>query len=340
MIWLWKPLLNDLKLSTMGQAVGRVVAVAAALLASIYALQFGDSVPAPAPAAAPEALVSSLLVGQAQSGDREYFVARHQVIPLGSTTLRLPILMYHYIRTPPSTRVDLLGYRLSVAPDVFQTQMDWLAVNGYHPVNFNQVRAYFAGAEPLPSKPVVITLDDGYRDLYTTAYPILKAHGFTAVAYIVSGFVDQSAYVSRAQVVEMDRGGIQMASHTVHHYNLARMSYGGTMNELLQSKQWLEKLLGHAVVDFAYPSGQFTQQTMLAVEQAGYDTAVTEQVSITHSMDDRYRWTRVRVGGGESLQDFVLGLGTSMTAVTVSNIDIETPAAPSVSRERRLRSDV
>ncbi len=324
----------------MGQAIGRVVAVAAALLASTYALQFGDSAPAQAPAAAPQVLVSPMLVAQAQAGDREYFIARHEVIPLGASTLRLPILMYHYIRTPPSTRVDLLGYKLSVAPEVFQAQMDWLYVHGYHPVNFNQVRAYFAGVEPLPAKPVIITLDDGYRDLYTAAYPILKAHGFTAVAYIVSSFVDQRPYVTRAQVLEMDRGGIEIASHTVHHADLARMSYGGAMNELVQSKQWLEHLVGHPVVDFAYPSGKFTPQTMVAVERAGYSTAVTEQVSITHSMDDRYRWTRVRVGGGESLQDFVLGLGTCMSAVTVTNVDVETPAAPSVSRERRLRSDV
>ena len=321
----------------MGKAFGRVVAVAAALVASAYALQLGDSVPAQAPAAVPEALVSSTLVVQAPAADREYFVARHQVIPLGASTLRLPILMYHYIRTPPSTRLDLLGYRLSVAPEVFREQMDWLAVHGYHPVNFNQVRAYFAGVEPLPSKPVVITLDDGYDDLYTAAYPILKAYGFTAVAYIVSSFVDQRPYVTRAQVVEMDRGGIQIASHTVHHPNLAGMSYGSAMNELVQSKQWLEKLVGHPVLDFAYPSGKFSPQTMLAVQAAGYNTAVTEQVSITHSLDDRYRWTRVRVGGGESLQDFVVGLGTSMPAVTVTNVDVETPAAPSVSRERRLR---
>jgi peptidoglycan/xylan/chitin deacetylase (PgdA/CDA1 family) len=324
----------------MGQAIGRVVAVAAAWVASAYALQLGDSVPAQAPAAPPEALVSATLVAQAPAQDREYFVARHQVIPLGATTLRLPILMYHYVRTPPSTRLDLLGYRLSVAPEVFREQMDWLAAHGYHPVNFNQVRAYFAGVEPLPAKPVVITLDDGYDDLYTAAYPILKAHGFTAVAYIVSSFVDQRPYVTRAQVLEMDRGGIQIASHTVHHANLAGMSYGGAMNELVQSKQYLEKLVGHPILDFAYPSGKFSPLAMQAVQQAGYDTAVTEQVSITHSMDDRYRWTRVRVGGGESLSDFVVGLGTSMTAVTVTNVDVETPAAPSVSRERRLRSDV
>jgi len=182
----------------------------------------------------------------------------------------------------------------------------------------------------LPSKPVVITIDDGYRDLYTTAYPILRAHGFTAVAYIVSSFVDQSAYVTRAQLLEMDRAGIEIASHTVHHPNLVGMSFGSALNELVSSKRWLEELVGHPVVDFAYPSGKFNAQTMAAVEQAGYSTAVTEQFSQTHSMDDRFRWTRVRVGGGESLQDFIKSLGPCMPAVTITTVDVEQPPATPV----------
>ncbi|HEX2647325.1 MAG TPA: polysaccharide deacetylase family protein [Candidatus Dormibacteraeota bacterium] len=324
----------------MGKALGHLAAISAVLLAVALALQQDDSARLVVASTQAGAVASPMLVGQAQAGDREYFVNKRQFVPLGSSTIRLPILMYHYIRTPPSMRVDLLGYKLSVAPDVFQSQMDWLYVNGYHPVTFNQVRAYFAGAQPLPSKPVVITLDDGYSDLYTAAFPILRAHGFTAVAYIVSSFVDQYAYATRSQILEMDRAGIEIASHTVHHANLAGMSYGGAMFELVQSKQWLEQLVGHRVVDFAYPSGKYNSQTVQAVEQAGYNTAVTEQVSITHSYSDRYLWTRVRVGGGESLEDFVAGLGPSMDTVTVINVNIEVPAAPTVARERRLRSDV
>jgi len=99
-----------------------------------------------------------------------------------------------------------------VSPDDFTAQMDWLMVNRYHPVDFNDMRAYFAGTTPLPSRPVVITFDDGYADLYTTAYPILAAHHFKAVAYIVSSFVGQSRYVTKEQVLEMDRKGIQIAS--------------------------------------------------------------------------------------------------------------------------------
>jgi peptidoglycan/xylan/chitin deacetylase (PgdA/CDA1 family) len=264
----------------------------------------------------------------APASQHEYFFTRLEVVPVGRRNITLPILMYHYVRTPPSTRTDLLGYRLSVSPADFQAQMDWLAINGYHPVDFNDVRAYFEGRQPLPAKPVVITLDDGYADLYATAYPILAAHGFKAVAYIVSGFVGQPRYVSAAQVVQMDDNGIEIASHTVDHADLARLSSGSVMQQLLGSKRWLEQLVGHAVLDFAYPSGRFNSAVVNEVRLAGYDTAVTEMSSLDHSVADRYLWTRIRVGGGESLADFVHGLGTPMPTTTISALDIETAENP------------
>jgi peptidoglycan/xylan/chitin deacetylase (PgdA/CDA1 family) len=220
-------------------------------------------------------------------------------------------------------RSDLLGYRLSVAPDDFQAQMDWLYANHYHPVNFDQIRAYFAGRQPLPARPVVITLDDGYKDLYTAAYPILAARGFTAVAYVVSGFVGRPEYVSRSEVLQMDRGGIEIASHTVNHADLGRSSLGSTTYELVQSKRWLEGVLGHPVTDFAYPSGKFNLQTIQVLRQAGYDTAVVEDGTSMHSLSDRYLWGRVRVGGGESLQAFIASLGSSMPTVTLTSLDVE-----------------
>jgi peptidoglycan/xylan/chitin deacetylase (PgdA/CDA1 family) len=323
----------------MGHVAGRFVVAAALLLATSYLLQADDSLAAAArPAQAAGALkvpvvqVDPILTVRAGSGDREYFISRHEIVPLGADSLRLPILMYHYVRKPPSSRVDPLGFKLSVAAADFQAQMDWLHAHGYHPVNFNEVRSYFAGARPLPSRPVVMTFDDGYQDLYSTAFPILKSHGFTAVAYIVSGFVDWPNYVTRGQVLEMDRAGIQIASHTVHHPNLAHMGFGTVMNEVAQSKQWLEQLLGHPVLDFAYPSGQFSTQTVEAVRQAGYSTAVTtDRDSTIHSLADRFTWGRVRVGGGESLQDFATKLGPSMPSVIVSSVEVESNTSPPLS---------
>src|SRR5581483_10744436 len=83
------------------------------------------------------------------------------VVPLGRAALRVPILMYHYIRVNPVPG-DQLGFNLSVTPDDFRAQMDWLAANGYHPVDFNDLRDYWAGRAPLPERPIILTFDDGY----------------------------------------------------------------------------------------------------------------------------------------------------------------------------------
>jgi peptidoglycan/xylan/chitin deacetylase (PgdA/CDA1 family) len=204
---------------------------------------------------------------------------------------------------------DLMGFRLSVTPENFHAQMDWLAANGYHPVDFNDLRAYFAGSAPLPGKPVVITFDDGYRDLYTTAFPILRSHNFKAVAYIVTSFVGQPRYVTAEQILEMDGNRIEIASHTVDHADLARTSPYWANYQLAASRKWLEHLVGHTVVDFAYPSGKFNLQTVAALQATGYDTAVTEYGGTVHSRGDRYAWTRIRVGGGELMPDFIQNLG-------------------------------
>jgi hypothetical protein len=95
------------------------------------------------------------------------------------------------------------------------------------------------------------------------------------------------------------------------------------MQELVDSKRWLEQLVGHPVLDFAYPSGKFNPQVVSEVQMAGYDTAVTTMTSVDHSRADRYVWTRVRVGGGESLADFTLNLGTPMPSKTITVLEIE-----------------
>jgi peptidoglycan/xylan/chitin deacetylase (PgdA/CDA1 family) len=301
----------------------RVAMATLLILSTGFLLQAQDTtLPAAAAGLPRPAQLAPILSAQATDG-REYFTRRHEVVPVGASILRLPILMYHYVRTPPSMRADMLGYRLSVSPQDFESQVDWLYANHFHPVTFDQVRAYFAGRVPLPSKPVVITFDDGYADLYTTVFPILQAHGFTAVAYIVSGFVDRGRYVTRDQVLQMDRAGIEIASHTVDHADMARVNSGMATYQLVESKRWLEGLLGHPVVDFAYPSGQYTGQTIQLLGQFGYDTAVIEDGTSMHSRANRYTWGRVRVGGGESLNEFIANLGESMPSVILSSVDVK-----------------
>ena len=296
----------------------------ALVAAGFLLLQIGDSTAVPeAPAAM---LEKQAPFGMAAGTDHEFFLTHTRVIPIGRASISVPILMYHYIRPAPSIYLDRLGYRLTVTPDDFRGQMDWLSVNGYHPVDFNDLRAYFGGLTSLPSKPLVITLDDGYGDLYTTAYPILKSFRFKAVAYIVTSFVGQSRYVTSEQIVEMDQNGIQIASHTIDHANIGGASLGSATYQLTTSKAWLQHLIGHSVVDFAYPSGKFSSSAVYALQATGYDTAVTELPGTVHSRADRYTWTRIRVGGGESLSDFIYSLGPEEPWVDVTAVTTHQPS--------------
>jgi peptidoglycan/xylan/chitin deacetylase (PgdA/CDA1 family) len=230
------------------------------------------------------------------------------IVPGGRPAVRVPILMYHYIRVNPDPR-DQLGFNLSVTPSDFAVQMDWLARNGYHPIDYDDLRAYLLGSAGLPERPIILTFDDGYRDMYTAAYPVLRAHRFKAVSYVVSGFVNSPVSVTSEQVLEMDANGIQIGSHTVSHADLTRLSGAGLWHEVYDSKVWLEALLGHPVLDFCYPSGRFNDAVVRAAQAAGYLTATTTQPGTVHSAADRFLWSRVRVDGGEPLERLVADLG-------------------------------
>jgi len=243
------------------------------------------------------------------------------VIPPGRPAVSVPILMYHYIRINPDPR-DGLGFNLSVTPEDFRAQMDWLAANGYHPINFEDMRGYLQGRHGLPARPVILTFDDGYRDVYTTAYPVLRAHRFKAVAYIVSGFIGSPSSVTAEQVQEMDSNGIQIASHTVSHADLTRTSAPELSRQLRESKVTLEALVGHPVVDFCYPSGAVNPRVADAVAAAGYQSSTTTAPGNLHSLADRFLWGRVRVGGGERLDRFAADLAAVEPSVMASGVAI------------------
>jgi peptidoglycan/xylan/chitin deacetylase (PgdA/CDA1 family) len=242
--------------------------------------------------------------------------------------VHVPILMYHYIGSVPKNDPNPgLRAGLTVSPEAFTQQMDYLAANGYHPIDMTTLRGYFAGGT-LPAKPVVVTLDDGTADLYTQAYPVLQAHHFKAVAYIISGFINASGRVTSQQILEMESGGIEIAAHTWNHLDLTTLSADRVQFELVRCKQDLEKVVGHPVLDFAYPSGRFNPAVVNQVLQAGYQSAVTTDWGATHTVADKLTWTRIRVDGGEPLEQFIANLGPTDPIVTAQVV--ATPSPPTV----------
>ncbi len=213
--------------------------------------------------------------------------------------------MYHYIRINPNP-VDRIGAGLSVNPDLFGRQMAYLAEAGFTPVTLEDVYAAWTAGAPLPPRPVVLTFDDGYRDFFTAAYPVLKARGFRATVYVIVDFLDRPAYLTWEMLSTLvSEGLVAVGSHTLTHVDLTTAAPDRARREIFLSKQRLEERLGVAVADFAYPAGRYNPAAVGLVEAAGYRTAVTTRPGNILRLEERLTLPRVRVDGREGLAEFI-----------------------------------
>jgi peptidoglycan/xylan/chitin deacetylase (PgdA/CDA1 family) len=217
--------------------------------------------------------------------------------------LDVPILVYHYIRIADNPK-DPLGWSLSVTPREFQAQMDWLHAAGGHPVTMEQLMVALNGGAALPSHPVVLTFDDGHDDFATAAAPILARNGFVGINYVVTGFIGRSAYMTASQVQSVAAMGMVIGAHTVDHVNLVAMSAQLATTEIEASKAGLEHLVGHAVLDFAYPYGDVNDSVASLVAQAGFRDAVTMNYGTAQCGSQRFVLHRIRVVGSDSVWSF------------------------------------
>ncbi len=216
----------------------------------------------------------------------------------------IPVLMYHYIRVNP-VKEDMAGFYLSVTPQDFDIQMKYLVDHGYTSITLDDFLSALLQTKALPEKPILITFDDGYRDAYTDAFPILKKYGLKAVNFIPTTFVDTPRYLTWDMIKEMYTSGVFLfASHTMTHLSLTSVSNETALHELVESKKILEEKLGTSIQWFAYPYGHMDQRVAQLVKEAGYFGAFGTNEGLEQSSEYIYSLPRVRIGGGVSLDMF------------------------------------
>lgn len=227
----------------------------------------------------PPAPPATVKVGAPKPPARQPAIARLALpASLPARTLSVPILMYHRIDVlRPS--LPAITRSLTVDPGDFARQMRWLRAHGYHTITQAQLFATLERHGRLPARPVMITFDDGYRDVLAKAAPVLRRLGMHATAYVITSRISDGdvSFLTWPQLHELERDGIEIGSHTVHHSELPSLSDPVALQELIQSRDALEAHLGHPVQWFAYPAGRFDARTEGLVRQAGYVLAVTTQ---------------------------------------------------------------
>jgi peptidoglycan/xylan/chitin deacetylase (PgdA/CDA1 family) len=208
----------------------------------------------------------------------------------------VPILMYHRINvSPPAT--PAITRRLTVHPSVFRRQMQWLRRHRYHTITQRELFLALIHRRPLPRKPILITFDDGYRDAFYRAAPVLSRLRMRATAYVITGrIVDgDRAFLSWGLIRGLERRGIEIGSHSVNHRGLTQLSDRELLRELVGSRRALERGLGHPVQWFAYPFGDYDARVERLARRAGYALAVTTEAGSVQSARRPLALRRLRI---------------------------------------------
>ncbi|MBC1435634.1 polysaccharide deacetylase family protein [Listeria rocourtiae] len=213
-------------------------------------------------------------------------------------TLQIPVLMYHSINSNVKNN-------LITPPNEFEEQMKWLVDNGYHTLTLASLTDMLKTGQGVPDKPVVITFDDGYQDNYTNAYPILKKYGLKANIFVITDKIAKNNHFDEVALKEMSDYGIEMDSHTVHHFELNTLSYDEQLRELKDSKATLERLTDKKVNSICYPVGRYNEDTVRAAEASGYAMGFTTESGKANKNKGMYTLPRVRMVPGMSMESAV-----------------------------------
>jgi peptidoglycan/xylan/chitin deacetylase (PgdA/CDA1 family) len=218
-------------------------------------------------------------------------------------SIQIPVLMYHYIRINP-WETDKVGFNLSVTPYDFAMQMDYLLEHGYHTISLDELGANLLFGAKLPIKPIVLSFDDGYRDFFTNAFPILQKRNMKAVNFVITGFVGLPVYLTWEEISQMEKSGlVTFGAHTVDHSGLTSLPDKKILWEMTQSKKDLEEHLGYPINWIAYPYGDVNEHVASLAKQVGFVGAFGTKLGTFESTDNLFTQPRVRVGGGESAEE-------------------------------------
>jgi peptidoglycan/xylan/chitin deacetylase (PgdA/CDA1 family) len=222
-----------------------------------------------------------------------------QLTPDGvARTAKVPILMYHYLSEPPAD-ADIYRQDLSVKPALFAAQLDRMQTEGYTTINLYDLVANLTQGAPLPPKPVILTFDDGYRDNYENAFPLLKARGMQATFFIITDFIDakRPEYLSWDMVRMMYAAGMSIESHSRNHVSLRGRDKDYLVWQALGSLETIQAELGVPPHFICYPSGEYDQKTIDVFKSANYWAGITTIQGATQHSDDLFELHRVRVRG-------------------------------------------
>ena len=225
------------------------------------------------------------------------------------------ILMYHRVND------HLPAHNLVTRTKAFAEQIRFLY---RHPSVYRVIslREFETGQPAIfgqePKTKVIITFDDGYRDNYRNAFPVLKKIGFPATVFLTTGLIGTDQKFNRyanipgrdmldwTEAAEMCAHKITFGAHTVSHPHLPQFSYQTQREEIAQSRACVDKNLpqGERLDTFCYPYGEYNADTLRILRELGFRYALSVIPGVNKPGTPLHELRRIEVSGFDNIKNF------------------------------------
>ena len=190
------------------------------------------------------------------------------------------VLLYHKITNEP---VSGEWAQMTTPAGLFEEHIKYLKDEGYESLFAEEIPKRLDPDKKSTQKTVCITFDDGYKDNFINAFPILKKYGFKATVFLTTNFVGEKSfseeYLEWRDVLQMkDEGVFSFGCHSLSHRNLASLSESEFEKEIKTSKNILEEKLNTKIDTYAYPFGwhdSFNEKVIETLKKDGFSCAFT-----------------------------------------------------------------
>ncbi len=215
----------------------------------------------------------------------------------------MPILTFHHIGTIPADTPKAERGNW-ITPDLFRAQLQWLMWHNYKPLQLNDLVKSLDNDDMslLPKRWMILTFDDGWRDNYLNALPILKELGLSATLFIVTRKIESDddamrakIMMSKAEVREWLSAGSLIESHTQTHPHLDTLSVPDVRAEVVGAANDLREWFGLDTRWLCYPYGHFTAEIAAIIKELGYHGALSTIRDNRFTAKQRYWLPRVQV---------------------------------------------
>jgi len=226
----------------------------------------------------------------------------------------VPILMYHSVSGEQDRR-SIPYYQTNTYPSVFEEHIRFLVADGYKPCWLEDI--FNNGLKGFCGKPIAITFDDGYQDIYSIVYPILRKFNIPATVFLPTGYIGSSrmSFKDRPcldwnEIRELSKNGFSFGSHSHSHLELNSLTLRQLEEELRASKEIIEREIGTPVRSFSYPYAfpeadeEFVRLLRSTLAKTGYRTGVTTKIGCCGPGADPLTLKRIPINSHDDITFF------------------------------------